>query len=105
MFDASEDRLLISGGLRALHRNERLALRLRYFEDLSQHEIAARLGISQTQASRLIASGLDKLRIDFEGKSRCAARPKPLHSWHGDSGSRRGSAAAGDRGEATVPHW
>jgi RNA polymerase sigma-B factor len=104
MFDASEDRLLISCGLRGLHRHERQALRLRYFEDLTQGEIAARLGISQTQASRLIESGLAKLRTDFEGKSRCAARPKPLHSWYGDSGSRRGSAAAGNNGEATVPH-
>jgi len=104
MFDASEDRLLISGGLRALHRHERQALRLRYFDDLTQDEIAARLGISQTQASRLIESGLAKLRADFEGKSRCAARPKPLHSWYGDSGSRRGSAAAGKNGEAAVSH-
>jgi RNA polymerase sigma-B factor len=104
MFDASEDRLLISGGLRALHRHERQALRLRYFEDLTQDEIAARLGISQTQASRLIESGLVKLRADFEGKSRCVERPKPLHSWYGDSGSRRGSAAAGKNGEAAVSH-
>ena len=104
MFDASEDRLLISGGLRALHRHERQALRLRYFEDLTQDEIAARLGISQTQASRLIESGLVKLRANFEGKSRCVERPKPLHSWYGDSGSRRGSAAAGNNGEAAVSH-
>jgi RNA polymerase sigma-B factor len=104
MFDASEDRLLISGGLRALHRHERQALRLRYFEDLTQDEIAARLGISQTQASRLIESGLVKLRADFVGKSRCVERPKPLHSWYGDSGSRRGSAAAGNNGEAAVSH-
>jgi len=104
MFDASEDRLLISGGLRALHRQERQALRLRYFEDLTQDEIAARLGISQTQASRLIESGLVKLRANFEGKSRCVERPKPLHSWYGDSGSRRGSAAAGNNGEAAVSH-
>jgi RNA polymerase sigma-B factor len=102
IFDASEDRLLISRGLRSLHRQERLALRYRYFGDLTQEEIAARLGISQTQTSRLIASGLAKLRDDFEGKSRCAARQKPLHSWHGDSASRRGSAAAGDRGKATL---
>jgi RNA polymerase sigma-B factor len=102
IFDASEDRLLISRGLRSLHRQEGLALRYRYFEDLSQEEIAARLGISQTQTSRLIASGLAKLRDDFEGKSRCAARQKALHSWHGDSASRRGSAAAGDRGKATL---
>ena len=102
MFDASEDRLIIARGLRSLHRQERLALRCRYFEDLSQEEIAARLGISQTQTSRLIASGLAKLRDDFEGKTRCAARQKALHSWHGDSASHRGSAAAGDRGEATL---
>jgi RNA polymerase sigma-B factor len=104
IFDASEDRLLISRGLRSLHHHERLALRCRYFEDLSQAETATRLGISQTQVSRLIASGLAKLRDDLEGKSRCASRQKPLDSWHGDSGSRRGSAAAGDRSEATVPH-
>ena len=104
IFDASEDRLLISRSLRSLHHQEQLALRYRYFEDLSQEEIAARLGISQTQVSRLIASGLAKLRADFEGTSRCASRQKPLHSWHGDSGSRRGSAAAGDRSEAAVPH-
>lgn len=102
--DASEDRLLVSCGLRSLHRREQLALRYRYFGDLSQEEIAARLGISQTQTSRLIVSGLAKLRDDFEGKSRCAGRQKALHSWHGDSASRRGSAAARDRGKATLAH-
>jgi RNA polymerase sigma-B factor len=101
IFDSSDDRLLIARGLRSLRRQERLALRYRYFDDLSQEEIAARLGISQTQTSRLIVSGLAKLRDDFEGKSRCAARQKPLHSWDGDSASRRGSAAAGDRGKAS----
>jgi RNA polymerase sigma-B factor len=102
IFDASEDRLLIWRGLRSLHRRERLVLGYRYFEDLSQEEIAARLGISQTQTSRLIASGLAKLRADFDGKSRCAGRQEALHSWHGDSASRRGSAAARDRGKATL---
>jgi RNA polymerase sigma-B factor len=102
MVDASEDRVLIFRGLRSLHRQERSALRYRYFEDLSQEEIAARLGISQTQTSRLISSGLAKLRDQFEAKPRCAAREKPLNSWHGDSASRRGSAAARDRGEATL---
>ena len=101
-FASSDDRLLISRALRSLRRQERLALRYRYFEDLSQEEIATRLGVSQTQTSRLIASGLAKLRDDFEGKSRCAARQKPLHSWDGDSASRRGSAAAGDRGKAAL---
>ena len=103
-FDASEDRLLISRGMRSLHHHERLALRCRYFEDLSQAEIATRLGISQTQVSRLIASGLAKLRADFEETLRCASRQKPLHSRHGDSGSRRRTVAAGELSEATVSH-
>jgi RNA polymerase sigma-B factor len=102
IFDASENRLLILRGLRSLQRRERLALCYRYFDDLSQAEIAARLGVSQTQASRLISSGLARLRDDFEGRSRCVARQKALHSWHGDSASRRGSAAAGDRGQAAL---
>jgi RNA polymerase sigma-B factor len=91
--EATDDRLLIAGGLRSLHPRERQAVSYRYFADLSQTEIAARLGISQTQASRLIASALAKLHDDFEGKSRCAASEKPLDSRHGDSRSRRGSAA------------
>jgi RNA polymerase sigma-B factor len=101
-FAASDDRLLVSRGMRSLHRGERQALQFRYFEDLSQEEVAGRLGVSQTQASRLIASGLAKLRADFEGTSRCAVRPKHLHSCHGDS-SRRGNAG-GDRSKATAAH-
>lgn len=69
VFHASEDRMLVSNGMRSLHRCERQALRYRYFADMSQDEIAGRLGISQTQASRLIASGLAKLRADLEEKS------------------------------------
>jgi RNA polymerase sigma-B factor len=64
--DATDDRLAIESGLRALRPREQQALRFRYFGDLHQDEIAARLGVSQTHASRLIASGLAKLHDDFE---------------------------------------
>ena len=64
--DATDDRLAIESGLRALRPRERQALGFRYFGDLQQEEIAARLGVSQTHASRLIASGLAKLHDDFE---------------------------------------
>jgi len=65
-FDRSDDRLLVSAGMRALPRLEREALRCRYFDDLTQNETAQRLGISQTQASRVIASGLARLRRHLE---------------------------------------
>jgi RNA polymerase sigma-B factor len=99
-FDESEDRLSVASSMRSLHRRERQALRFRYYEDLSQDEIARRLGLSQTHTSRVLASGLAKLRADFEGKSRCAGSPKPLHSGNGDSRCRRGSANRGVRAEA-----
>ena len=100
--DESEDRLFVASSMRLLHRRERQALRFRYYDDLSQDEIARRLGLSQTHTSRVLASGLAKLRADFEGKSRCAGSPKPLHSGNGDSRRRRGSANRGVRPEAAT---
>lgn len=96
VFRVSDDRLTLSTGMRRLHRRERQALRCRFFADMSQDEIAGRLGISQTQASRLIASGLGKLRANLEGKQDLAAGPE-LNSEHGNSGRRRGDAARNRR--------
>jgi RNA polymerase sigma-B factor len=98
----SEDRLFVASSLRLLQRRERQALRFRYYDDLSQDEIARRLGLSQTHTSRVLASGLAKLRADFEGKSRCAGSSKPLHSGHGDSRCRRGSATRGASSETAT---
>jgi RNA polymerase sigma-B factor len=65
-----EDRMLITSGLRSLHERERQAVSYRFLADLSQTEIAERLGVSQTHASRLIASGLAKLnRVVQPGRS------------------------------------
>jgi RNA polymerase sigma-B factor len=41
---------------------ERLILRMRFIEDLTQTEIAERVGISQMQVSRLLRRSLDQLR-------------------------------------------
>ena len=41
---------------------EHEVMRLRFFEDLTQSEIAGRVGLSQMQVSRLIRQSLDKLR-------------------------------------------
>jgi RNA polymerase sigma-B factor len=91
-FQASEDRVAVSSYLRGLHRRERQVLRCRYFGDMSQTEIAERLGISQTHASRLLASGLAKLRANLDGNSDFGPRSE-IHSGHGDSRRRQGRAA------------
>ncbi|MGQ4270601.1 SigB/SigF/SigG family RNA polymerase sigma factor [Nocardiopsis changdeensis] len=45
-----------------LDERERVLLRLRFFEDLTQAQIAEEIGCSQMHVSRLLAATLDKLR-------------------------------------------
>jgi RNA polymerase sigma-B factor len=90
--NASDDRVAVSSGMRKLSRRERDALRCRYFRDMSQSEIAGELGISQTHTSRVLASGLEKLRANLGGNSGFSV-PRELNSGHGDSRRRQGRAA------------
>lgn len=89
---ASEDRVAVWSGLRRLHRRERDAVRCRYFRDMSQAEVASELGISQTHTSRLLASGLAKLRENLDSNTDLS-RFSELDSDHGDSTRRQGRAA------------
>jgi len=52
----------ISAVLEQIPARERMILRMRFVEDLTQTEIAARLDISQMQISRLLRRALDQLR-------------------------------------------
>jgi RNA polymerase sigma-B factor len=49
--------------LRALPPRERRILKLRFVEDLTQQEIAERIGISQMHASRLLRRALDRVGV------------------------------------------
>jgi RNA polymerase sigma-B factor len=55
-----------------LSENERKALRLRFVDDLTQSEIADRIGVSQMQVSRLLSRSLARLR-DAAGENEPAA--------------------------------
>ena len=57
-----ETRLLINQLWRQLSRDERRLLRLRFYEERSQSDIASQLGISQMQVSRLLARTLQRMR-------------------------------------------
>jgi RNA polymerase sigma-B factor len=52
----------IGAVLEQIPARERLILQMRFVEDLTQTEIATRLGISQMQISRLLRRALDRLR-------------------------------------------
>jgi RNA polymerase sigma-B factor len=57
-----EDRAVLSKALQALGSQEQRVLYLRFFEGLTQTEIAAKLGVSQMQVSRLLRRTLRVLR-------------------------------------------
>ncbi len=61
LFDA-ENRMLIADLLTALPKREQLMLRLRFYDGMTQSQIADRLGISQMHVSRLLAKSLAVLR-------------------------------------------
>jgi RNA polymerase sigma-B factor len=58
----AESRATLSPLLGQLGRRERLILHLRFFDGLTQSEIANRLGISQMHVSRLLARSVSQLR-------------------------------------------
>jgi RNA polymerase sigma-B factor len=66
MVDA-ERRATMEPLLAILPEREQTILRLRFYEDLTQSEIATRLGISQMHVSRLLSRSLAKLRKEASG--------------------------------------
>jgi len=64
----AEHRAALSPLLATLPRREQTILHLRFFESLTQSEIAGRLGISQMHVSRLLARSLAQLRSAAEAQ-------------------------------------
>ena len=62
-FDAMLDRTVLAALLAHLAPRERRVLELRFFEELSQAEIAQRIGTSQVHVGRLIVASLAALRV------------------------------------------
>jgi RNA polymerase sigma-B factor len=66
----AESRATLSPLLAQLPPREHLILHLRFFEGLTQSEIAARLGISQMHVSRLLARSVAQLRSAADSPAR-----------------------------------
>jgi RNA polymerase sigma-B factor len=65
----SEHRVTLSPLIAQFPPRERMILHLRFFEGMTQSEIAGRLGISQMHVSRLLARALTQLRSQAEDDS------------------------------------
>jgi RNA polymerase sigma-B factor len=75
-YEVSENRAVLAPGFRVLDERERAILHLRFFEGLTQSQIAQQVGISQMHVSRLIRRALEKIReeIASEEPKRAADR-------------------------------
>jgi RNA polymerase sigma-B factor len=65
-YDRAEWRGVLQRGKRAQPERDRLILRLRFEDELTQSEIAERIGVSQMHVSRLLRRALDRLRAVAE---------------------------------------
>ncbi len=65
-FDGVEDRWVLSAGLEALDARARRIVELRFFEERTQSQIAAELGISQMHVSRLLRDAMQRMRRSIE---------------------------------------
>lgn len=70
---AAEARAMLRPVVRRLSDRDRSLLRLRYFEECTQQEIAEEFGVTQTQVSRLLSKLLRDLRAGLVG---AAAQPE-----------------------------
>jgi RNA polymerase sigma-B factor len=66
-FETVLDRAQLQAALRALPARERRILLLRVYGDLTQSQIAERIGISQMHVSRLLSHARNVLRAQLEG--------------------------------------
>jgi RNA polymerase sigma-B factor len=79
-YEVSEDRAVLEPGFRALDERERRILHLRFFEGLTQSQIAQQVGISQMHVSRLIRRSLEKIRAEIADEEAAA---EPRHAAQG----------------------
>src|SRR5204863_4489145 len=67
-FELAEHRLVVEELLAGLPEREQTIVRLRFFEDMGQAEIAAQVGISQMHVSRLLTRTLLHLREALQAR-------------------------------------
>ena len=75
-YEVSEDRAVLAPGFRVLDERERLILHLRFFDGLTQSQIAQQVGISQMHVSRLIRRSLEKIREEIAAEEEETQEPR-----------------------------
>ncbi len=79
-FMTAERRVLLEDGMHVLADREQEIVRLRFFEGLTQREIAEQVGISQMHVSRLIRRSLEEMRDRMDEREPVAAPTRHLRA-------------------------
>ena len=61
------DKLLLKGAIEALSERDRRIIILRYFRDMTQSEVAEKIGVSQVQVSRIESKIIKEFREKLSG--------------------------------------
>ena len=72
-----EQQLILEPAWRQLSDRDRRVVYLRFYDELSQREIAEEFGVSQMQISRWLTRILARLRDIVDGTEAHAPRPEP----------------------------
>ena len=69
-YELIEDKLALEGVLPHLDERERLVLQLRFVEDMTQSQIAEKIGHSQMHVSRILRRTLERIRTEVAEQNR-----------------------------------
>jgi RNA polymerase sigma-B factor len=79
-FELVEGRIALDSALPFLEERERVVLRLRFVEDMTQSQIADRIGHSQMHVSRILRRALARIREQIEQEREGSPRTEPGRS-------------------------
>jgi RNA polymerase sigma-B factor len=65
-YELVEGKAALDSALPGLEERERLVLRMRFIEDMTQSQIAERIGFSQMHVSRILRQALQRIRAQIE---------------------------------------
>ena len=92
-YDRVEERATLDRLMRTLTARERMVLRLRFEEDLTQQEIGDRIGVSQMQVSRIVRNAVSRLRQTAAAKPAAPSGAPIGPPGRGPGSGRRGPAS------------
>jgi RNA polymerase sigma-B factor len=79
-FDTVEERAVVEQEFPVLDQRERLVLKLRLVDEMTQSQIAEQIGFSQMHVSRILRRALDRLRDAVERRSATPAARTGTHA-------------------------